>query len=655
MVGRRSTLSHALIATLILATVPLDAQRPPGPQPGLRLPVIFGDGVVLQRGKPITIWGWATPTAPVDVAFRGRRAATTADTVGAWRVVLPGGPAGGPFILSVTSGADRVDRGDVLVGDVWLASGQSNMEFRLADSRDAAPEIARAHDMRLREFKIPNSWSTSPEDELTGGSWAPADSSHAGSFSGVAYYFARALRRSTGVPIGIVNSTWGGSNIETWMSRAANGLSDSAWAAQLRTRREQDEAIQRALRAKLGELPQEDHGLVNGRAVWAAPDLDDSAWSSIPVPSYWESNGYEGMDGVAWYRLTFDVPPSAMHGDARLTIGAIDDDDMAWVNGIRVGETKGYNYARSYRVPNSALREGANVLAVRVVDYGGGGGINDSVAIAFADGSRQSLNGTWKFRVAAVSFQADGQKINKIPTVLYNRMIHPILPFAIKGVIWYQGESNANNAPQAAAYRGQFASLIRSWRREFAERDTFPFLWVQLPNFGKPDSEPPTVAQSAWAVQRESMTAALALPRTGQAITIDVGEGLLHPLDKRDPGERLARVARRVVYGEPVVASGPTYRSSVTRGDTVIVTFANANGLTARDGGRRGVGGFAIAGSDQRFVWAEARIVGQNVKVWSPRVAHPVALRYAWATNPERANLYSASGLPAAPFRTDRW
>ena len=447
-------------------------------------------------------------------------------------------PAGRSFCRLSRADGDILERRDVLVGDVWLASGQSNMEFRLAESlRDAGRVIASAHDMRLREFKIPNSWSLTPENDLVGGSWAAADSSHAGAFSAVAYYFARELRKSTGVPIGIINSTWGGSNIETWISRSAQGFTDSTWGRVVQTQRDLDEAVRNTLRAKLGELPQEDHGLVGGRALWAAADFDDSGWTTMPVPSYWESQDYEGMDGVAWYRVTFEVPPSAMHGDATLTMAAIDDDDIAWVNGIRVGQTKGYNVARSYRVPNSALREGTNVLAVRVADGGGGGGINGDVSVGFADGGHQSLNGAWKFKVAVVSFEPDGQKINKIPTVLYNRMIHPILPFAIKGVIWYQGESNSNNVEQATAYREQFASLIQSWRREFAQRDTLPFLWVQLPNFGTPDVEPPSSAAAAWAVQRESMTEDLALPRTGQAITIDVGEGLLHPPNKRDPGE----------------------------------------------------------------------------------------------------------------------
>jgi sialate O-acetylesterase len=593
----------------------------------------------------------------VAVSFHTQRTQATADASGAWLVRLRPETAGGPFVLSVSSRADRLERHDVLIGDVWLASGQSNMEFRLGESRDATPVIAAARDSRLREFKIPNSWALTPESDLVGGSWQRADSAHAGAFSAVAYYFARELRKSTGVPIAIVNSTWGGSNIETWISRGAQGLTDSAWARVVQSQRDLDDAaraaLRAALRAKLGELPQDDLGIINGRAVWAAPDLDDSNWATMPVPSYWEPHGYEGMDGVAWYRVTFDVPPSAMHGDATLTMSAIDDDDTAWINGIHVGATKGYNVARSYRVPNSALREGVNVLAVRVVDAGGGGGINGDVSIAFADRSQQTLNGTWKFKVAVVAFQPDGQKINKIPTVLYNRMIHPILPLAIKGVIWYQGESNANNVEQAKAYRGQFASLIQSWRSEFVQHDTFPFLWVQLPNFGKADSTPPSLAASAWAMQRESMTEALSLPRTGQAIAIDVGEGLLHPLNKRDPGERLARVARRVAYHEPIVGFGPSYRSFARRGDTIVVTFTNATGLAARAGAA--VGGFAIAGSDQRFVVAEAHVVGQTVKIWSPNVTKPVAVRYAWANNPDKANLYNSAGLPAAPFRTDRW
>jgi sialate O-acetylesterase len=338
---------------------------------------------------------------------------------------------------------------------------------------------------------------------------------------------------------------------------------------------------------------------------------------------------------------------------AKVDMAAIDDDDITWVNGVEVGRTVGYNVTRSYQIPRNALRVGRNLFAVRVVDGGGGGGINGAVTLTFGDGSQRSLAGQWRFKVGELSFKPDWQHINKIPTILYNKMVHPLLPFAIKGVIWYQGESNANNVAQAAAYRGLFASLMTSWRHELGSgRETFPFLWVQLPNFGAVDSTPP--AQAGWATQRESMEAALSLPNTGRAITIDDG-GDLHPPNKQDVGARLARVALKTVYGRAVVASGPTYRSHHILGDTVVVDFANSDGglVVSSSDGR--VGAFAIAGADRKFVWANARIVGGRVYVWSDAVKSPVAVRYAWANNPEHANLYNGERLPAAPFRTDRW
>jgi sialate O-acetylesterase len=555
----------------------------------------------------------------------------------------------------VRAGDERIGLHDVLVGDVWVASGQSNMEFRLSEGMNAAREIANARDSLIREFKVPNSWSADPEDDLAGGAWAPADPQHAGSFSAVAYFFARDLRKSEHVPIGIVNSTWGGSNIETWISRAAQHITDAEWAAMRRAEDAYLLAVRDTLQTRIGGLPSMDSGLVSGRAVWADPTLDDSRWGELRVPAYWEAQGYPAMDGVAWYRVTVDLDSTQVAHDATLIMQAIDDDDISWMNGVEIGRTNGYNIERTYRVPASAMRAGRNLLAVRVADGGGGGGINGPVALAFADGTTRSLAGRWKFKVGVVSFQPDGQRINKIPSVLYNKMLHPLLPLPITGVIWYQGESNANNDEQAAAYREQFATLIQSWRRTWAGgREAFPFLWVQLPNFGAPDTVPPLHA--AWALQRESMDAALALPNTGRAVTIDVGEAdNIHPRNKQDVGARMALVARKVAYGETVLASGPTYRSHVVLGDTVIVRFANAGGGLATRSGDERVHGFELAGADRKFVWADARIEGGRVAVWSGRVPHPVAVRYAWANNPDRADLYNRERLPAAPFRTDRW
>jgi len=654
----------AVLAATVAAVISarLEAQTTPAAtKTGLRLPRLFADGMVLQRDTPIAVWGWADPGTDVAIVFRGATGHTKAIYDGTWRASLPPARAGGPFELSIQAGTGRVDLHDVLVGDVWIASGQSNMEFTVREGNNAAQEIAAAKDPMLRHFKVPTSWSKSPENDLAGGEWSAADSSHVGAFSAVAYFFARELRRATNVPIGIVNTTWGGSNIETWMSRDAQQITDSAWSVTMQSEDTRTTKVRDSLRAKLGALPTIDSGLMNGRAPWADPSFDDSSWSEMTVPAYWEAHGYAGMDGVAWYRFAFDVSEAEARGGVMLTLAAIDDDDIAWINGAEVGRTAGYNVARNYRIPGGILHTGRNMLAVRV-----GGGINGAVSLILGDGRQRSLAGTWKFKVGMVSFQPDGQLINKIPSVLYNKMLHPILPFSIKGVIWYQGESNANNMQQALAYRGQFKTLIESWRHEWGGRsgrvrvgnaspgNPFPFLWVQLPNFGPPDRSPATTA--TWATQRESMAAALVLPNTGQAITIDVGEtDNLHPKNKQDVGTRLARVAERSVYGNPLIAEGPSYRSHRVRGDTLVVEFGGVGGglITASNDGR--VGGFAIAGADHRFVWANARIVANRVEVWSDDVKAPVALRYAWANNPIGVNLYNRERLPAAPFRTDRW
>jgi len=624
---------------------------------GLRLPRIFGDGMVLQRGVPIPVWGWGAPGTRVAVALRGRTTRASVDAGGSWHVRLPALPAGGPYELEVAGGGTRIVVRDVLIGDVWVASGQSNMEFLVAWADSAAQEIAAADDSALRQFKVPLTFADAPTADLAGGSWAPADPVHVGSFSAVAYYFARDLRRSVHVPIGIVNTTWGGSNVETWMSRQALGLTDSAWAAMVRERQAQDSGQREALRARIGGLPTVDSGLVAGRAAWADPALDDSSWATLPVPGLWEGAGYDGLDGIAWYRTAFTLTAAEAAQGARLGLAEIDDNDVTWVNGTEVGRTDGYNRTRVYDVPAVALRAGRNVVAVRVEDTGGGGGIWGDPARLFLEvgGARRPLAGAWRFRVGVVSIQSDAQRINKVPTVLYNRMVHPILRLPIKGVIWYQGESNANSFAQAEKYRALFAGLIRSWRREWTGAGrAFPFLWVQLPGFGTPDSVP--VERPAWAALRESQAAALALPRTGQAVAIDLGEpDNIHPRNKQEVGRRLALVGRAVAYGQKVVYVGPTYRGSAVRGGRMAVAFAHADGGLVSRGQGGEVLGFTIAGADRHFVRARARIEGSRVVVWSDAVPHPLAVRYAWADYPLGARLYSGAGLPAMPFRTDRW
>ena len=657
MTYSRNCIGRVVLAAVFVATAVLPA-RAQDTTRALRLAKLFGDGMVVQRGARIPVWGWGAPGGAVTARLGSRVAQATADSTGRWSMTFPALSAGGPWTLSVDANDQHLAIGNVMVGDVWIASGQSNMEFHLGQAAGAAREIASAHDSLIREFKVPISWSEQPSSDLAGGSWSPADSSHVGAFSAVAYIFARELRRTQHVPIGIVNTTWGGSRIETWLSAEAQGLSADRAAEGLASERRRIDSVQAALRARFGNL-EHDPGLVNGTAIWASPALGDSGWTPIAVPALWETQGYADLDGIAWYRTTFALTADESGRDAALSLGMIDDDDITWVNGVEVGRTAGYNLARHYTIPASALHVGTNVVAVRVTDTGGGGGIYGASGDVHVDVGTTShaLAGNWKFRVAEIGRQQMGGA-NQLPTLVYNRMVFPLLPIAIKGVIWYQGESNANDDAQAHAYRGQFRQLITSWRHDFngGREPTFPFLWVQLPNFRDPDPEP-TATGGGWPILRESMTAALSLQSTGQAITIDVGEANdIHPKNKIDVGRRLALVARRVAYGERVLTSGPTYGTHTIRGGRVTVHFANTGrGLVSHGVTDGSVGAFALAGPDRHFVWAQARIEGSHVVVWSARVPHPVAVRYAWSQNPADANLYNRNGLPAAPFRTDTW
>ena len=655
---------RALAAVVLLGVTAgvAGAQCPDSPT-AICLPRLFQDGMVLQRDVPVPVWGWAPPGTRLEVALNGNRQTVTADGSGEWSARFPALSAAGPHTITVSGGGQQLAVRMVLAGDVWVASGQSNMEWPLARDANGASSVAAANDGLLREFAVPHSWSNRPERDLAGGDWAQANPANAGRFSAIGYYFARELRAGLGVPVGIIHTSWGGANIETWMSREALGLGDSAWNAIVQEERKRQDDILTALRARLGDLPERDPGLVDGKAIWADPALDDSQWKPLPVPSLWEQAGFPGLDGIGWYRTSFTLTAAEARAGLRLSLGTIDDDDITWVNGTEVGRTTGYAEPRRYDVPAAALRAGENVLAVRVVDGSGGGGLYGSAERIYLEvgGEHRPLPREWQFRVGQITLQPDGQRINKVPAVLYNRMLHPLLRFPIKGVIWYQGESNANNDAQAIAYRPLFAGLIDGWRREWARASgvdamrELPFLWVQLPNFGAVDTVPPATA--GWALLRESQTAALTLPYTAQAVAIDVGNPAdIHPRDKQPVGHRLALAAARIAYGKPVVATGPVYRGHRVNNGRTIIEFDDAGaGLAARGGGES-ISGFAIAGADRRWVWAEARIEGGRVVVWSPQVAEPVAVRYAWGNSPRNPGLVGgSSGLPAAPFRTDDW
>ncbi|MBB4129247.1 sialate O-acetylesterase [Xanthomonas translucens] len=615
----------------------------------LQLPLLFADGAVLQRDVPMRVWGWATPGARIQVRLDGAAAKAVAAADGHWQAQLPAHAAGGPYVLEVQGDGAQRRIGDVLVGDVWLASGQSNMEWPLAQARDGASEAAAANDPQLRHFKVPKSWSPQPQRQLAGGEWKAATPQNAGAFSAVGYFFARELRRSTGVPIGIIDSSWGGSAIEAWMDAAALGMDAAQTEHSIAALQAKDAQTLAAVKQRIARWP----AVHDGAEQWRAPDLDDSDWDSIPVDRNWESSGYDGMDGIAWYRTAFTLSAAEAKAGITLGVGQVDDSDVTYVNGQPVGRTENrWNLPRVYRVPASALKAGVNHLAVQVTDLSGGGGLHGDDGERFVqlgDGSKRPLR-EWKFRPAKVSVGLDDGR-NQQPTLLYNRMIHPLQPFPLKGVIWYQGESNAY-AGGALRYRDQFATLIRRWRDERAQPQ-LPFLWVQLANFqagsDKGDLSP-------WAQLRESQSKTLALPATAQAVTIDIGTpGDIHPTNKQDVGHRLALAARHVAYGEQLVYSAPVFAQAAFGGHAVALRFDPMGSALAVRGDAAVLRGFSVAGADRRFHPAQARIDGDRVVVESADVAQPQAVRYAWSENPAEANLVNREQLPVSPFRTDTW
>jgi len=630
------------LAVVALAALPASAWAE------LQLPLLFADGAVLQRDVPMRVWGWATPGARIQVGLDGAAATAVAAADGRWQAQLPAHAAGGPYVLEVRGDGAQRRIGDVLVGDVWLASGQSNMEWPLAQARDGAREVAAANDPQLRHFKVRKSWSPQPQRQLAGGEWKAATPQDAGAFSAVGYFFARELRRSTGVPIGIIDSSWGGSAIEAWMDAAALGMDAAQTEHGIAALQAKDAQTLAAVRQRIARWP----AVADGAEQWRDADLDDSDWDRIAVDRNWEGSGYDGMDGIAWYRTAFTLSVKEAKAGVTLGIGQVDDSDVTYVNGHPVGHTEQrWNLPRVYRVPAAALKAGVNRIAVQVTDLSGGGGLHGDDSERFVqlgDGTKRPLQ-EWKFRPAKVSVTLDDGR-NQQPTLLYNRMIHPLQPFPLKGVIWYQGESNAHEGG-ALRYREQFATLIRSWRQERAQPQ-LPFLWVQLANFQAASDKGDL---SPWAQLRESQSMTLALPATAQAVTIDIGTpGDIHPTNKQDVGHRLALAARHVAYGERLVYSAPVFAQAEFGEHAVALRFdPMGSALAVRGGGP--LLGFSVAGADRRFHPAQARIDGDRVVVESAEVAQPQAVRYAWSENPAEANLVNREQLPVSPFRTDTW
>lgn len=617
---------------------------------------IFSSNMVLQQGLANPLWGWADKNERITIQFAGKTIKIKADKNGKWKTTLPVMEYGGPYSL-VIEGKNKIELNDILIGEVWVCSGQSNMEWVVNNVNNSDKEIADANYPKIRMFTVPKKTSQFPMNDLEGGQWEECNPGTVGHFSAVGYFFARKLLNELNVPIGMIHTSWGGTVAETWIS-PENVAEDPDFAQALSELKQLDMDNYKQVKLNKisalfgGQIPSEDVGLIDGKALYADSNLKDEDWSIIKTPLAWENGGYPEVDGVAWYRTRFMLTKEQAQNTGELYLSKVDDQDMTWINGKMVGETNVYSEERIYKVPIGILQEGENVLAVRVVDTGGGGGIygEDKDLFLKVMDERISLVGNWKIKFTQVSVPTTGITPNTYPTLLYNGMISPILPYGIKGAIWYQGESNASRAFQ---YQRVFKTLIKDWRQQWGIGD-FPFLWVQLANFMQADEQP---VDSEWAELREAQTMALTLPNTGMAVAIDIGEANdIHPRNKQDVGLRLGLNALKVAYHKDVVNSGPMFQSMEVNGNKAIIHFSETgSGLMLKN--KYGyLNAFSIAGADKKFYWAKGEILDNNsVVVYSGEVENPVAVRFGWGNNPDDLNLYNKEGLPAVPFRTDKW
>jgi sialate O-acetylesterase len=616
----------------------------------LRLPRVFSDGMVLQCDAPARVWGWASPGSEVRVDLASTGATTCAGEDGTWSVDLDPSPPGGPHELTVVSGDEKLTFRDVLLGDVWVASGQSNMQFTLARA-DGGEQAAAKTDPMMRLFSVPSRVASHPGTDLDEGEWTHCGGAAALEFSAVAYLFGQELRSVRDVPIGLIDSSWGGTPCAAWTGldalKALPAFRAAAEAVEADPVDLADRAPENDRRAeeRQARLTQPSEALESGVHL---PDFDDSDWSSQQVPIHWHNTPLKGYAGFLWYRATFEAPAEAVGKAVRLRLGKIEQKDTTYLNGVEIGQCENVGQLREYPI-EAGLREGANTLAIRVLHLRNhGGGIYEG-PLEIVDASTEKvlapLPDTWRYSADAEPRLPVVEALNWKPGALFNPMIAPLTPLAIRGFIWYQGESDIEDAWD---YRTLFPAMIRDWRSQWGRGD-LPFLFVQIP--GVLERKPKPTAHAV-AELRNAQEQALALPQTAMAVTIDIGAEDFHPTNKLDVARRLALAARRVAYREEVADRGPTYRSSHIEGKAAQVEFDHAEGGLVASGGK--LRGFTLAGEDRVFHRAEGRIDGQTVVLHCDAVPQPVAIRYAWEANPE-TSLQDAAGLPAGPFRTDSW
>lgn len=627
----------------------------------VRLPKLISDGMVLQRNTNVKIWGWASEGEKITVSFIDNTYNTTTNEKGEWEIILPKMEAGGPYVMKIDAG-NSITINDILVGDVWICSGQSNMGFSLGSVSDLyKDEIDNMNNPFIRQFfTFPKPNFAEPEKDYSFGRWQHADSKSIRSLSAVGYFFAKNLYEKYKVPIGLINSSMGGSSAEAWISEESiksfpiyyellQRFKEPAYMERI-NKKDNERVAEWNKFIKLNDegLSRRDGLPKNPSQTWFDPQLNTTDWGTIRVPGYWTDTKLGLMNGVVWYKKEINIPSDMIGKPGVIKLGRIFDCDTVFINGKFVGTTGSQYAPREYNIPEDLLKEGLNTIVVRDISYIRHGGFVPGKEYEISVGSKKiNLEGDWKYKIGVVAEPLEDRLFTgKIPTGLFNGGIAPLLNYQIKGVLWYQGESNTSRAFE---HYDLFKLLIKDWRLNFQQGE-LPFLFVQLPNFVEVNIEN---TKYDWAYFRESQLKTLAIPNTGMAVTIDVGEyNDIHPRNKKDVGYRLALAAQKIAYKEKnIVHSGPIYKSMKIEGSKIILTFDNVgSGLIAKS--HDILKCFEICGIDNEFYPAEAKIVNNTIVVSCDKVESPAAVRYAWANNPDGANLYNKEGLPATPFRT---
>lgn len=614
----------------------------------VKLPKLISDHMVLQRDTAISIWGWADEAESVQVTMDGIPLDPVLTKNGQWQVPLPAQPAGGPHQMAI-SGKNNIIIQGIYFGDVWLASGQSNMElpmYRVAE--DYPQDLADSDYPLIRQFKVPQNYNfNAPQQDFDSGVWEKISADNISNVSAVALYFAKQLYHHNGVAIGILNNALGGSPVEAWMSEDALKAFPDDLAEGVRFRNNKlINSIIAADKTKddnwYTQLNLQDVGL-NAQIPWYETELDDSAWQDFTLPGARKLADGESFNGAWWFRKTLTLDAQQVANAKILRLGRIVDADEAYINGVKVGNTT-YQYPpRRYVIPKGILKVGKNTLAVRVIANNGRSEfVLDKPYWIGNDTQPLDISGTWKVKTATLMPPLAGSTfIRWKPMGLYNGLTAPLTHLPIKGVIWFQGESNVGRWQD---YHAKFRSMIQDWRAKWGQGN-FPFIFAQLANFMDKQDQP---VDSAWANLREAQSQTLSEPNTAMAVTIDIGEwNDIHPTNKKTVGHRLALAAQALALNEAVNYQGPEIASLKSQKGTLRLSFKHiANGLIMKNNNDHS---FAIAGEDGKYQWAQAKLEGTQIVLSNPNIKQPVMVRYAWGDNPD-ANLYNSDNLPAVPF-----